>query len=173
MTAKDTEKQTGHDILWAPWRIEYIADASKNAGCVFCDAVKGSQDRKNLIVHRGKKTFVIMNKYPYNNGHLMVVPYQHTHEMTSLDEQEKVELFNLLQVSQEVLAEVMKPQGFNIGMNLGRLAGAGILEHLHFHIVPRWGGDTNFMPVIGHTKVISEALEKTWEKLAHAFDRRF
>ncbi len=113
-----------------------------------------------------------MNRYPYNNGHLMVVPYQHTSEISSLSSEEKIELFNLLEISLNVLKKVMKPQGFNIGMNLGRLAGAGIADHLHFHIVPRWGGDTNFMPVVAHTKVISEGLEQTWEKLKREFDRR-
>ena len=161
------------DILWAPWRIEYIADASKNEGCVFCERFADSEDTQNLIVHRGRTGFVIMNKYPYNNGHLLIVPYLHTAEMADLDGDDRLELFHLLEVSQEVLSEVMHPQGFNIGMNLGRLAGAGIVEHLHFHLVPRWGGDTNFMPIVGHTKVISEALEKTCEKLQQAFQKRF
>ena len=167
MGADDSDR--GHDILWAPWRIEYISDTSKNEGCIFCEKLTESEDKANLIVHRREKAFVIMNKYPYNNGHLLIVPNQHTAEMASLSDKEKIGLMNLLQISQEVLKEVMRPQGFNIGMNLGRLAGAGITEHLHFHIVPRWGGDTNFMPIVGHTKVISEALEKTWEKLHAAF----
>lgn len=165
-------EQKGPEILWAPWRIEYIENTSKNEGCIFCEKSSESNDRKNLIVHRGEMGFVIMNKYPYNNGHLMVVPNQHTSEMDSLSCEEKIELFNFLQASQNVLKEVMKPQGFNIGMNLGRLAGAGIVDHLHFHIVPRWGGDTNFMPIVGHTKVISEGLEQTWEKLKEAFESK-
>ncbi|MFH1943236.1 MAG: HIT domain-containing protein [bacterium] len=160
------------EILWAPWRIEYIENAEKNEGCVFCSLSSQSDDRKNLIVHRGAWGFVIMNRYPYNNGHLMVVPFQHTPEMASLSDDEKIELFDFLRVSQEVLREVMKPQGFNIGMNVGRLAGAGIVDHLHFHVVPRWGGDTNFMPIIGHTKIISEGLEQTWEKLKKGFDKQ-
>ena len=162
----------GPKILWAPWRLEYITDASKNEGCIFCQKSEEKDDKTNLIVHRGKTAFVIMNKYPYNNGHLLIVPFQHTDEMSSLNDEEKLELFDLLRYAQDVLMEVMKPQGFNIGMNLGRLAGAGITDHLHFHIVPRWGGDTNFMPVVGHTKVISEALEKTGEKLKQAFEER-
>ena len=163
----------GPKILWAPWRLEYITDASKNEGCIFCQKSKEKDDKANLIVHRGKTAFVIMNKYPYNNGHLLIVPFKHTDEMSSLNDEEKLELFDLLRYAQDVLKEVMKPQGFNIGMNLGRLAGAGIIDHIHFHIVPRWGGDTNFMPIVGHTKVISEALEQTWEKLKRAFEIRF
>ncbi len=163
------DKSSGLNILWAPWRLEYIEDASKNEGCIFCDKFMEKDDKSNLIVCRGETAFVIMNKYPYNNGHLLIVPCRHTAEIASLTNDEKIELFDLIQHSREILTEVMKPQGFNVGMNLGRLAGAGITEHIHFHIVPRWGGDTNFMPVLGNTKVISEALEKTWEKLQNAF----
>jgi len=171
----DTEKEKGQDehILWAPWRIEYITDATKNEGCIFCDKSAEKDDRANLIVYRGKTAFVIMNRYPYNNGHLLIVPNRHTSEMADLSDEEKIELVNLLQYAQDVLQAVMKPQGFNIGMNLGRLAGAGITDHLHFHIVPRWGGDTNFMPIVGHTKVISEALEETRDHLHKAFEERF
>lgn len=160
------------DILWAPWRIEYITDDSKNEGCVFCEKSAQSDDTKNLIVHRGKTGFVIMNRYPYNNGHLLVVPYKHADSLSLLSDEAKIEIMNYLNVSQEVLNEVMHPQGYNIGMNLGRTAGAGIVGHLHFHVVPRWGGDTNFLPVIGHTKVVSEALEQTCMKLKSAFDAR-
>jgi ATP adenylyltransferase len=159
------------DILWAPWRIEYIENAETPAGCIFCTKPSESDDRGNLITHRGRSAFVIMNRYPYNNGHLMVVPFRHTADLSDLEDSEKRELFDLLIVSQRVLADVMRPQGFNIGMNLGRTAGAGVADHLHFHIVPRWNGDTNFMPVLGHTKVVSEGLEQTWLKLTLAFDK--
>ena len=170
MDDQGDRKEKKPDILWAPWRIEYIKNTSKPEGCIFCDKPRKKDDRKNLIVHRAELVFVMMNRFPYNNGHLLIVPYRHTGELASLSNSEKVELFDLLQRSQDVLREVMHPQGFNIGMNLGRLAGAGIADHIHFHIVPRWGGDTNFMPVIGHTKVISEGLEETWEKLHHTFN---
>ena len=166
------KNRKGPEILWAPWRIEYIENTTESTECIFCDKPKDKDDKKNLIVYRGKLGFVIMNRFPYNNGHLMVVPYQHTSEISSLSSEERIELFNLLEISVNVLRKVMKPQGFNIGMNLGSLAGAGIADHLHFHIVPRWGGDTNFMPVIAHTKVISEGLEQTWEKLKREFDNR-
>jgi ATP adenylyltransferase len=157
------------DILWAPWRMEYIRNTDKASGCIFCDKPKESEDKRNLIVHRAELTFVMMNRYPYNNGHLMVVPFRHTSEMSSLSRSERQELFDLLVLSQEALKEVMQPHGFNIGMNLERVAGAGVVDHLHFHIVPRWDGDTNFMPVVGHTKVLSEGLEETWKKLNRVF----
>ena len=158
-------------VLWAPWRMEYIetGDRINAEGCIFCKRAALSDDRRSLIVHRGLSAFVIMNRYPYNSGHLMVVPFRHIGDLAALSESEKKEMFDLLQVSHSVLKSVMKPQGFNIGMNLGRIAGAGIEDHLHFHLVPRWGGDTNFMPVTGHTKVVSEALEAAWEKLTAGF----
>ncbi len=159
------------NILWAPWRIRYIENAGKSDKCIFCDTAGEHKDPENLIVYRGKSCFAIMNRYPYNAGHLMAVPFRHIRHLSDLSQDEKLELFTLLEYSQEVLSDCMNPQGFNIGMNVGRLAGAGIESHLHFHVVPRWGGDTNFMPVIGKTKVISEALDKTWEKLKAGFER--
>ena len=155
--------------IWAPWRLEYIKIAEKinEEGCIFCDfpAENPKRDRKNLILSRGKTAFIIMNKYPYNNAHLMVVPYQHTDTMEKLAAEERLELMNLLQKSINALKLLCSPHGFNLGMNLGRCAGAGIDEHLHFHIVPRWNGDTNYMPVVGQTKVISAGLQETWEGL--------
>lgn len=155
--------------MWAPWRIQYIENCDTPEGCIFCDKPRGDNDRGNLIVYRGEVTFVIMNRYPYNNGHLMIVPYRHTCDLASLSRSEQNELFDLLAASSAVLSEVMHPHGFNIGMNLGRVAGAGIADHLHYHIVPRWDGDTNFMPITGHAKVVSEGLEQTWEKLIRGF----
>lgn len=170
MGSKDPEE---HKILWAPWRIEYIENChQKKDGCIFCDKPAANNDKANLIVHRLSDAYIIMNRYPYNNGHLMIVPFRHTCELKSLTDNEIMEMFQLIEISQDILNEVMKPQGFNIGMNLGQIAGAGIADHLHFHIVPRWGGDTNFMPVIGKTKVVSEALEQTWEKLKKAIEKK-
>ena len=155
--------------MWAPWRLQYIKIAEKinEEGCIFCDfpAEELENDRKNLILHRGKTGFIIMNKYPYNNAHLMVVPYQHTDSMETLNSEERLELMDLLQRAVDALHGSCCPHGFNIGMNLGRVAGAGIDEHLHYHIVPRWNGDTNFMPTIGGTKVISAGLLETWDSL--------
>ena len=159
------------DILWAPWRMEYIL-GPKEKGCIFCDKPKQAQDRENLIVHRGHLAFVIMNKYPYNNGHLLIVPYRHEAELPRLTPEENLEMMALLQKSAQALRATCAPQGFNIGMNVGAVAGAGIDSHLHFHLVPRWNADTNFMPVTGHTKVISEGLWETWAHLRGQFQAR-
>jgi ATP adenylyltransferase len=158
------------DKLWAPWRMEYIMQ-EKPSGCIFCDRPREERDRENLILHRGEHAFVIMNFYPYNNGHLMIVPYRHTADLSSLSEAERLEMMELLGRCTAILTAEMHSQGFNIGMNLGRVAGAGIDDHLHFHIVPRWNGDTNFMPVTGHTKVLSQGLIESWEALRPHFAR--
>lgn len=156
------------EILWAPWRMEYIL-GEKESGCIFCTRINQDNDQENLILLRGKNNFVIMNKYPYNNGHLMVVPNRHTSEFDSLSDPEKLEMMNLVSKSMNVLKKTVNPDGFNVGMNIGKIAGAGIDDHLHFHIVPRWAADTNFMPVVGQTKIISEDLGETWERLKEGF----
>ena len=150
--------------LWAPWRIEYITGGKKE-GCIFCDKPKEGNDKKNLILYKGETSFIIMNRYPYSNGHLMAVPYRHINNMSELDHKERLELMNLTTKCIEILI-VMNPDGFNIGMNLGTAGGAGIDDHLHFHIVPRWNGDTNFMPLIADVKVMPEYLEDTYETLS-------
>jgi ATP adenylyltransferase len=158
------------DQLWAPWRMTYIADIDKTGtGCVFCGKATREDDRRDLILHRGATCFVIMNLYPYNNGHLLVIPYAHVAEIGELDGATSGELWELLCRCQKALRTAIHPDGFNIGMNLGRVAGAGIDTHLHAHIVPRWNGDTNFMPVVGETKVISQALEATYDALLPVF----
>ena len=154
--------------LWAPWRMEYILQ-EKPGGCIFCDKPRQDRDRDNLILHRGADCFVIMNFYPYNNGHLMVVPYRHTADLAALTAAEQSEMMALLGRCTTILTQQLKPHGFNIGMNLGRTAGAGIDDHLHFHIVPRWNGDTNFMPITGHTKVLSQGLQESWDQLKSRF----
>lgn len=156
------------EILWAPWRMEYIL-GEKESGCIFCTRINQDSDKENLILLRGGNNFVIMNKYPYNNGHLMVVPNRHTSEFDSLSDPEKLEMMNLVSKSMNVLKKTVNPDGFNVGMNIGKIAGAGIDDHLHFHIVPRWAADTNFMPVVGQTKIISEDLGETWERLKEGF----
>ena len=155
--------------LWAPWRIEYILQ-EKPDFCVLCGDGNDS-DRERFILKRGRYSFVIMNMYPYNNGHLMVCPNEHTGDYCSLGHDVKNEMSVLIENSISVLKKVMSPMGFNIGMNLGKVAGAGIDDHLHWHIVPRWNGDTNFMPVLNHTKVMLEALEETWKKLKIEFEK--
>ncbi len=150
--------------LWAPWRIEYIT-GEKEEGCIFCNKPQEGKDNENLILYKGETSFIIMNRYPYSNGHLMAVPYKHTNNMSELSEPEKLELMNLTTKCIEIL-DIMKPDGFNVGMNLGTAGGAGIEDHLHFHIVPRWNGDTNFMPLIGDIKVMPEYLEDTYKTLS-------
>ncbi len=157
------------EYLWAPWRMEYIKIANEQSDreCPFCvkPAESLKKDKENLILFRGEKGFIMMNKFPYNGGHLLVLPYRHVKDISALNPEERIELMNLLDKSIQVLQKAFKPHGFNIGMNLGRVAGAGIADHLHFHVVPRWNGDTNFMPLISNTKVISSGLEETWETL--------
>jgi ATP adenylyltransferase len=153
--------------LWSPWRMDYILE-KKPKGCIFCMKPMERRDKENLILHRGKYAFVIMNRFPYNSGHLMVVPNRHSLDLKQLDDKEFRELTDLLKVSVEILKSSLHPDGFNMGMNIGKAGGAGE-EHIHFHIVPRWVGDTNFMPVFGETKVIPEYLQETYQKLQSAF----
>lgn len=157
--------------LHAPWRIDYILSPKEPQGeeSLFTRIAQSSDDVANLVVHRDKTCFVVMNRYPYNGGHLMVVPYKQAAELDELDDQELADLMRLSQRCIKVLKKVMNPQGFNVGLNLGQVAGAGIREHLHQHVVPRWNGDTNFLPVIGNTGVLPEALESLAEKLRAAF----
>jgi len=155
--------------LWAPWRGEFI-NAEKRSDCIFCTFPAEEKDEQNLILGRTERSFAILNKYPYNNGHLMVIPRRHTDDFTALDQDELLDLHVLLQLSVGILRAEYKPQGFNVGMNIGAVAGAGIAGHIHHHVVPRWGGDTNFMPVLGSTKVMIEHLDDTWKKLRPRFD---
>ena len=150
--------------IWAPWRIEYVL-REKEKGCIFCDKPKEDKDSDNLILYRGESNFVIMNNYPYNPGHLMVAPYRHIADLQGLSAEELYEHFDIVRKSATALRETLNPDGFNIGINMGRVDGAGIEGHIHTHIVPRWQGDTNFMPITAETKVIAEALAATYAKL--------
>lgn len=150
--------------IWAPWRIEYIL-SEKPEECIFCEKQKQDRDRENLILYRAERNFVLMNLYPYNNGHLMVAPYVHVHNLEELDSEAALEMMTLTQKLVRVMKSTMRPEGFNIGLNLGQVAGAGIHEHLHLHIVPRWLGDVNSMPVLADTKVISQHIEETYDTL--------
>jgi len=153
--------------LFAPWRMEYIGEQKDN-GCFLCNFPIENNDEKNLILFRGTNSFIIMNRFPYNPGHIMIAPYKHVDSMDKLDREEIYEMIDLCNRSVKAIKECMTPNGFNIGMNLGRTAGAGVADHIHLHIVPRWEGDINFMPVLSDTKVIPEALEKTYKKLKEA-----
>lgn len=164
------------DKLWSPWRSAYISsfksdETQRNNSELFTRVIKEDRDKENLILQRGKTCFIIMNLYPYNAGHLMVVPYQQAERLESLDEETRLELINLIDKSCQLLKQTLNAEGFNIGANLGKCAGAGIDNHLHFHIVPRWNGDVNFMPVISDTKVISEMMEQTYDKLKSGFEK--
>lgn len=156
--------------LFAPWRMAYIDNADRQDGCIFCDFPRENRDRERLILARGRNVFVIMNAFPYNPGHLMVAPYRHEGEYDLLKEEEFLEMHRFGQRCVQVLKKGMNPQGFNMGINLGKTAGAGFAGHVHLHIVPRWNGDTNFMPVVGETRVLPESLPETWEKLKKVWE---
>jgi len=151
--------------LWAPWRMQFIL-GPKEEGCVFCNVLKQKDGPDNLVLYRGKYNYIILNKFPYNNGHLMVVPFRHLKDISRLRPEENAEMLHLSGLSIKALEQTMYPQGFNLGINLGAAGGAGIRDHLHLHVVPRWTGDTNWMPVMDETKVMIEYLGDTYERLA-------
>jgi ATP adenylyltransferase len=160
------------ETLYSPWRMAYISSADKSPGCIFCEFPKKNQDEVLLILHRGKTCFIIMNAYPYNPGHLMVVPYRHVADYEKLTDEELLEMHRLAGDCITAIRKAMAPHGFNMGINLGRIAGAGVDGHVHLHIVPRWSGDTNFSTVVGETRVLPEALPVTWGKLKEALSVR-
>ena len=150
--------------IWAPWRIQYIRQ-EKTEGCILCEKPRQNEDAPNYILYRGDKNYIILNIYPYNPGHLMVTPYRHVASLEELTGEERNEHFEIVSRCIRVLRQVFNPDGFNIGVNLGKVAGAGIVDHFHTHIVPRWQGDTNFMPVLAETRVIPESLDKIYQQL--------
>lgn len=150
--------------LWAPWRLDYVRSSKEN-GCFLCHAMAGKDDRANLILKRGVTCCVIINRYPYNNGHLMICPFRHVSSLSDMTSDERLETMNLTTEAVTALTGAMHPDGFNIGINLGQAAGAGLVDHIHTHIVPRWGGDTNFMPVFSDTKVVPQSLDDLWREL--------
>lgn len=155
-------------VLWAPWRMNYILSI-KDEGCIFCELPKQNRDRENLILYRSKHNFVIMNRYPYNNGHIMVVPYIHTSSLDNLSDEILLDFMKVTQHSINSIQKAFMPDGFNIGINIGRIAGAGMEEHVHLHMVPRWAGDTSFMTVFDEIRVIPEHLIQTYDRLYSAF----
>ncbi|MFZ0213343.1 MAG: HIT domain-containing protein [Candidatus Acidiferrales bacterium] len=158
------------DFLWTPWRYRYIAEANKDERCIFCDALALKDDAKSLIVFRGKLCFVILNLYPYTTGHVMVVPYAHVADLAECDPDALTEMMRIAQNTQRALSGIYHPHGYNLGMNLGRCAGAGVVGHLHLHIVPRWIGDANFMSTVGETRLEPEELSLTYEKVHRALN---
>jgi ATP adenylyltransferase len=154
--------------LWAPWRLEYITSADDETGCVFCTAIEGDDEQK-LVLYRGDHAFAMLNKFPYSSGHFMVAPLRHVGEFSELSSDEVLEIHRLASAGIGALAQTYSPQGYNLGWNLGRIAGAGVLDHVHIHVVPRWAGDTNFMPVLADVKVLPEHLSEARRKLAEVW----
>jgi ATP adenylyltransferase len=160
------------ESLWAPWRIDYILE-EKNKGCIFCSNSESDKDDENLVIHRTRDAFSMMNKYPYNTGHVLVSPYKHVSDICDLEEQENNALLQEVIRTIQVLRKVMRPQGFNFGINLGACAGAGIQGHIHYHVVPRWNGDSNIMPVLADVRVMSEHIISTSRKLREGFQNLY
>ena len=151
--------------LWAPWRLEYVQAADEQEGCIFCTAAAGD-DAERLVVHRGERAFVLLNRFPYSSGHLLVAPLRHVGAFEALESDEAAEIHALAADGLVALRAVYDPEGFNLGWNLGRIAGAGIVDHVHQHVVPRWGGDTNFMTVVGEVRVVPQAMSQLWDELS-------
>ena len=157
------------DYLWSPWRMEYILAPKTDEGCIFCKGLQQADSPDNLIVHRGSKAFVMLNRFPYTSGHLMIVPYEHQPSLELLDGAARADIMELAARAVRVLQNVYAPQGFNLGMNIGNAAGAGISEHVHLHVVPRWVGDTNFMSSVSQVRVLPELLEETYRRVKDAW----
>jgi ATP adenylyltransferase len=160
------------DYLWTPWRYAYVSTAEKTTGCVFCDAVNAGDDEKARIVHRGENCFVILNTFPYTPGHVMIVPYAHLDELRKLPAEAAHEMMELSQRMESVLRELYSPDGVNLGMNIGKAAGAGIAGHIHMHVLPRWVADANFLSVVSETRVLPETLEETWKRMTTAMGKQ-
>jgi ATP adenylyltransferase len=155
--------------IWAPWRLRYVKDANKSSECVFCAKPELGDDREALIVHRGERCFVILNLYPYTSGHLMVMPFEHLGRLQDVEPEITAEMIDLAQQAMRRMEEVYSPEGFNVGLNQGRVAGAGVDGHIHLHVVPRWAGDNNYMPILADTRVMPQSLEETYDALEGGF----
>ena len=157
------------DHLWSPWRYRYLSHPRSREGCIFCEMAAESNDRENLIVYRGAHNFVVLNRYPYTSGHLMVVPFAHAAQLNEIDPQVATELIGITRMAESCIRNIYRPHGLNLGMNIGESAGAGIAGHIHMHVLPRWSGDSNFMTTIAETRVLPEELDVTWARLHEAF----
>jgi ATP adenylyltransferase len=157
------------DYIWTPWRYQYIKDANRNNSCVFCDIAASQEDETNLVVHRARSNYIVLNRFPYTSGHAMVIPYQHVATLEETPAEVLAEMMNLTQRLESVLRELYRPSGLNIGMNIGEAAGAGVAGHIHMHVLPRWVADSNFMAVVGETRVLPEDLAATWQRLRSGF----
>jgi ATP adenylyltransferase len=156
------------DYLWTPWRFQYITNADKAQGCVFCDKCQSGDDHEMLVIFRGQHNFIVLNKFPYTSGHVMIVPYAHLDELQKLPAEAAQEMMSLTQKMEHVLRREYHPDGINVGMNIGKAAGAGVAGHIHMHVLPRWVADANFISVVGETRVLPETLEETWQRLKNA-----
>ena len=166
------ESELAFENLWAPWRLQYVVvDKDSDTGCFLCHGWQHQADRENLVVHRRARSLVMLNRYPYNNGHLLVAPAGHKSTMQQLTDEEMLELMRTIGQMMRALDEVLRPDGYNVGLNLGRVAGAGLPGHVHWHIVPRWNGDTNFMPVVSDTRVIVQSLEELYDRLTEQLEQ--
>jgi ATP adenylyltransferase len=159
------------DYLWSPWRYRYLSTPRESSGCVFCAIHTEDNDEQNLIVHRARHNFIVLNKFPYTSGHLMVVPYAHAGDLSAISDEAAAEMISLARLSERTIREIYRPEGLNIGMNIGESAGAGIAGHIHMHVLPRWHADANFMTTISETRVLPETLDITWKRLSEAFAR--
>ena len=160
------------DRLWSPWRYAYVSDGGRAQGCIFCEKAAERRDASNYIVHRGRKNFLLLNLYPYTTGHVMIAPYEHVATLEAASQETLEEMMTLARAAERNLRAIYQPQGFNIGMNIGECAGAGVAGHIHMHVVPRWPADSNFMTIVGETRVLPEAMEATYGKLLEAFAGR-
>lgn len=159
------------DYLWSPWRYQYVQKGTRASGCIFCEQAASKNDEEHFLVHRGRDNFVVLNLYPYTTGHLMIVPYQHVNTLEAANPAALEEMMLLAQASQKHLREIYNAPGYNLGMNLGESAGAGIADHIHMHVLPRWPGDTSFITTVSETRVLPEELAVTFRKLKAAFEK--
>jgi len=157
------------DRLWTPWRYAYVSAPKADSDCIFCEKARSAEDRANYIIHRAGRSFVLLNIYPYNNGHIMIAPFEHVATLEDLDEESAIEMMRLTRFAEAALRRVYQPKGINLGMNIGECAGAGVASHVHMHVLPRWPGDVSFMTSVGETRVVPEDLDTTWEKLVKEF----
>jgi ATP adenylyltransferase len=160
------------DYLWTPWRYAYVANAQSSTGCIFCDLPRAGDDAKVFIVHRAQYCYIILNAFPYTNGHVMIVPFAHEDELRKLAAEAATEMMSLAQRMETVLREIYRPDGINLGMNIGRAAGAGVAGHIHMHVLPRWVADANFMSVTAETRVLPETLDTTYKKIKNALEQK-
>jgi ATP adenylyltransferase len=160
------------DYIWTPWRYQYVKDANRKSRCVFCDIAASNEDETNLVLHRAQSNYVVLNRFPYTSGHAMVIPYQHVATLEETPAEALAEMMTLTRRLEAMIRKIYQPSGVNIGMNIGEAAGAGVAGHIHMHILPRWIADSNFMTVVGETRILPEDLTETWQRLRNGFETK-